>query len=281
MHDIYYINTKGEQLCLTEPPFFLDYEDITDGKYSYTTGDNKRGSKVTSFYSALQESTHRIVVSAETQEELDEVRDNFNLITEYDVLMQSPGTIELDNEWYTKAYIIGSDNSYWHYDMGLWVAELSIIREEPVWWRESIKLFEYVPKIDEYEYLDFDYDFEYDFNVDLSKEATYEMSNPLPCDFEVTISGYVANPEIRIGNCILSVLNTVAIGGTLVINTRDKTIEYTSPTGNKENWFGYRDLDEQYIFTKLEPGQHEVWQSGQFNWTLKVYEERREPTWKI
>lgn len=123
---------------LTEEPYYFNYESIIDHVYDYNTIDNKNTQKISSVFNPLTEETYPLVVKASTQAEVETAFQNLDVLLEYDIQTSQPGYFVLSDgnqEWYTRGYILGFNKSMWQYNMGLCVADVTIVFEDKAWTR--------------------------------------------------------------------------------------------------------------------------------------------------
>ena len=64
----------------------------------------------------------------------------------------------------------------------------------------------------------------------------------------------------------------------IVINTKDKTIRLRKSNGVVLNLFRYRS-PTYYIFSKVSPGEQQIYWNGNFNFNVTLLSERGEPKW--
>lgn len=124
------------------------------------------------------------------------------------------------------------------------------------------------------------YDYPYDYMADAQSQKRIENPNSVPCDFSITIQGYVDRPEVQIGDNVIAFDLEVPYGAFLTVDSSKKTAIMTLANGEQVNVFGARDPD-YYLFERIKEGKNTVTWNGSFLWEIRMLEERSEPRWRM
>lgn len=292
-YDFIYENNNGEKINLSQMPYVLNIEPLIDYEWSYKTKQRMLGNKIVGFFKDIKDSTATLHIMASTEQERDEAVDRFNNVIERDIYYGTAGKIWL-GDWFTYAFITASKNSKWQYGAGIVKKEITISKEKDFWYKitrsanfgEHEETAKYITEncIKTYDGTEMNernmpaYDYEYDYMYDVQSQKIVSNLGSIPCDFIITIQGYVNHPIITIGDNVYSVDVEVPYGANLVIDSTSKTVILTLADGTKINAFGARDA-EYYLFEKIASGKNAITWDGSYLWELLMIEERSEPRW--
>ena len=287
-----YENNRGQKINLTEYPYFLNVEPLLDYSWSYTTKEKRRGNIVAGFAKDIETTDLTLHILATNEDRKNEAIDTLNNCIEADIYDGIKGKI-IYGDWYTWGYIVSAKNSKWQYDKPLVKKTLTLVREQANWYRitrsanygdakptynfqeEDIKTFE-IDLRGNNVYEGYNYDF--DYMTDIASQKVIVNPNASPCDFVITIQGYVNRPEIEIGNNILSINAEVPYGAFLQIDSSKKTAVLTLADGKLINVFGARNPN-YYLFQRIPVGKNVITWNGSYLWEIQMLEERSEPLW--
>ena len=296
-YKVIYENNRGQRVNLSERPYFLDIEPILDYQWSYSEKEKRRGNIIAGFAKDIQSVDLTLHIMDANAEARDEAVDYFNNVIEADIYDGIAGRL-LIGDWYTWGYIIASKNTKWQYGNPVVKKVVKLVREQENWYHvvqkanygsaqaeelynfveEDIKTYELEP-ISVYDSeVNEGYDYEYEYMADTQSQKRINNPNSVPCDFSITIQGYVDRPEVQIGDNVIAFDLEVPYGAFLTVDSSKKTAIMTLADGEQVNVFGARDPD-YYLFEKIKEGKNTVTWNGSFLWEIKMLEERSEPRW--
>lgn len=288
-----YEGNRGNRITLTEPPYYLNVEELLNYEWQYATKDRRRGSIVAGFSKNVSKRAITLHIIGDTEEERNAAIDAFNNVVETDIYDGVAGKIWF-GEWFTYGYITGASNSKWQYGVPVVKKEVQLVREQDSWYHiisktsydveeepeepsnEGIKTYE------EYTHSGSTvtgYDFTYDYMEDLVSRTVITNPNNVGAEFVVGIQGPVIDPQLKIGDTVIHVSVTVPDGGYLTVDSTAKTVVVTRADGSEVNAFGARDPN-YYIFEPIASGDNVITWNGAFPWEIKLIEERSEPRWR-
>ena len=289
-----YENNRGESVCLTSHPYYLDIEPLLDYQWSYATKEYRRGKVIAGFAKDIAKDNLVLHILGKTEAYRNLAVDEFNNIIEKDIYDGKAGRIWFrdpkvseanDKGWFTYCYILGSDNQRWHRGMPVVKKTIAYTREKQAWYhitsRSTFKDSEdeYEPEhVDGVKSFDDSYDFGYDYLWNSQSMTSVVNPSVLGSEFVVTIQGPVNDPQIEIGDTVIHVDIEVPDGAYLEVDSTKKTVILKLADGTIINAFGARDL-EYNIFRRIDSGANAIQWNGAFLWTITLIEERSEPRW--
>lgn len=194
----------------------------------------------------------------------------------YDLQAQKTGVLQW-GEWKLDCYITASSTYPHDSQVGVTVNQITVYAPHPFWY--TIDTFE----IETPEQpvttggLDFPFDFPFDFTAVRNVSVNVRQKHYRDCDFILTIHGYASSPNVIINGHPYQVFTEVPEGGTLVIDSRNKTVTKTYASGATENCFGARRKDFS-VFDRIPAGELTIARNSAFDATLALIYERDEPT---
>ncbi|MCD8198250.1 MAG: hypothetical protein LUE24_13980 [Lachnospiraceae bacterium] len=280
--DIYYLNTAGEKIILSEWPIAVtDLTQLYGRKWKTSIKENKAKSRASVLYTYRTTAEFKLDISiyADSKSEYEEVMNNFEAVTDYDVANNTPGKLYV-GEYYLPCFI--RDTSPSDYEELFYTVneKLTVYSTNPHWLREAKN--SYIAHTEEssgeeQEYLNFDYNFDYNYASTSGYGALSNETNT-GCDFLMTIYGAIENPAIYINGHLYQVYVTLGTNEYLTIDSRDSTIVLTSATGKTTNVYSLRNQDS-YIFQQIPAGTSTVYWAGTFGFDITLFEKRSEPLW--
>lgn len=204
-----------------------------------------------------------------------------------DMMDAAPGRIEVDGEWYQRAYIAKSETGTVYGRRGI-MAELAVLLLDGAWRREVATEF-YATEAEDPSGLDYPHDFEYDYGGSTASRSV-TVDGLVPADVKLTIFGPVTNPRIAVSQGaftnVYEVDAEVPGGSRLVIDgsSYPKSIQLIGTYGEVEDRFAAGLRGEgagsgSYCFERLRPGTSSVAWDGSFGFTMTHYQEEGEPPW--
>lgn len=276
-YDFTYINSKGMSIDFGgHSPFWVEGDSFRSYKYSYS----ELNGKISGFYIGLNTYEFDVSIESDDMAEAVELTELLRKISIYDIKTTTPGTIKI-GEYQTEGYIIGldysseGDDDFYGYETGL---SITIAIENPIWYTEELVRFK--PQIispGSSEGLN--YPFNYPFNYGTRRNIYRQFNNDdvLSCPFRMLVYGRAVDPSIRIGSNLYQVNATIAQGGYLVIDSRNKEIYEIQRLGNRVDHIRNRlrgaKGSGQYIFEEISEGYNDVAWDNTFGFDLYLIHE--------
>lgn len=279
-----FMNHEGESLESVKDGIYVNYSDLRDYTWEYTTQSNR----IIGFQRGVVEKTIPLVIFCDSESQGIEVRNKLFSLGEKDVLKKKPGKIII-GEYYLPGYIIGSKKSNYLMNKQYMELELTFVTDTNTWNREVKYQFFSQPTISEEtgdSVLDTSGDPDHPlFDLPFDFAGTYErriINNDsfTDCDFVMTIWGFVDNPSILIGEHPYTVYTTVYEGERLVIDSAAGTVIKIGRLGEETNVYNSRGK-EYSVFQKLPPGVQSVSWFGTYGIDILIKDERSEPRWNL
>ena len=276
--ELYYENHEGVKINLMDFPVAVqDPEGLAQTSWSYTaiTGTSARA-RIKSFYRDMEEHSVTASVFADSPEEYEAIMQEIHQAFERDIRAKKPGRL-FWNGYYRECYAIATGYSDYVEDFESVEENITFLSEYPYWIHEKKMEFRVAAASAGSENLDFPYDFNYDLGDPESITAA-ESESMFECDFELTIYGACTDPSLEINNHVYEVECTLSASERLVIDSAKKKIYKIDRFGAETNMFKGRNRDS-YIFQKIGTGEFRIEWAKDFDFDLKLYEERNTPKW--
>lgn len=204
-----------------------------------------------------------------------------------DMASAAPGRIEVDGEWYQRAYIAKSEIDT-VYGRRAVKAELTVLLLDGAWRREVTTDF-YANEVSDGSALDYPHDFDYDYGGS-GANRTITVAGLVPADCRLTVYGPVTNPRITVSQGTFTNVYKADVevpgGSRLVIDgsSYPKSIQLIGTYGEVEDKFASGLRGEgagsgSYCFEPLRPGTSSVAWDGSFGFIMTHYQEEGEPPW--
>lgn len=306
-----FMNHEGESLESVKDGIYVNYSNLRDYTWEYTTQSNK----IIGFQRGVVEKTIPLVIFCDSESQGIEIRNKIFSLGEKDVLKKKSGKIVI-GEYYLSGYVIGSKKSNYLMNKQYMELELTFVTDTNTWNRE-IK-YQFLPQTSIPEgpginnpdisggesegqvvengaiFRDFPFDFlkpsnlkvtyplfdlPFDF-VGTYGRRTINNDSFTDCDFIMTIWGFVDNPSILIGGHPYTVYTTIYEGERLVIDSAAGTIIKIGRLGEETNLYNSR--EKLYsVFQKIHPGVQTVSWPGTYGLDILIKDERSEPRWSL
>lgn len=280
--EFYYVNSRNEKISFSDFPYLFQDGTLLDNSWSYDT-DNDR---IKNIRKIQRERTFKLALIPdfmlslqERKKALTEAATRISEIFDYDVCNGQYGKIYSDSGYYLSCQILNSVPTEWQNGIPYMYQEFTCITETDFWVNETS--FKFYPMDNEttggFEY---PFEFSFDFKPSFMSEKYFVNNSFLSADFKITIYGECDNPNINIAdhsysfNCNLQVherLEIVSLGD-------KKTITYYAADGKPQNYFNCRNKSES-VFDKIPVGTNKISWSGEFAFTLTVFDKRSQPKW--
>ncbi len=274
--EIYYENTKGERLNLTEWPYRIYSGDLLDYEWGYDYTARQFGGKIYRFSKPVKEFPVELSVRADTKEAYYAALEQFYRAVEIDVVRGTPGKLYINGS-YLSCYILSSAKTEWEGDTDSLDNEITVVAEYPFWIDEESKFFPAIsPEALAYAYLDYPYGYPFDY---MPSQGSFSLVNRHFSDSEfiITFYGSCRNPSVRIGDYVYGVNTYIPAGYRAEINSADKTVRLIGEQAFT-NVFHLRTTANS-VFQKIGQGQQSVQKNGAFEMAITLRNERSEPAW--
>lgn len=277
MHRLYYVSSTGERISLDgEGAFVGTAPKLRSRVWTYELGW-RSASGITR---DAREATLGAFLTASAADRLREQADR-------DMVNAAPGRIEVDGEWYQRAYIAKSETET-VYGRRAVKAELTVLLLDGAWRREVSTEF-YATETEDPSGLDYPHDFEYDYGGSTASRIV-TVGGLVPADLKLTVYGPVTNPRVAVSQGAFTNVYEVAVevpgGSRLVIDgsSYPKSIQLIGAYGEVEDKFASGLRGEgagsgSYCFEPLRPGPSSVAWDRSFGFTMTHYQEEGEPPW--
>lgn len=273
LEKIKYINHRNEIIEFGQDGYYVNYNDLRDYAWDYTTDFNRIGN----FSRGIAAKSIPLFIFADTEEKGIELKNRLFEVIEKDVLANSPGALWIGNYFY-KCYIIASNKSEYLLDKRYLALKLSVVSDSPVWINE--KSFSFYPNkssLEEAGIKNYKYDYPYNYSNGLDSSNILNDSF-MDVNFKLIIYGPCINPTLYIKGHMYQVNTTLMEGEYLTVNSLDKTIYKIKKNGEKVNEFSKRNKTNS-VFKTISEGRNTVTWNGTFGFDIVLIEERSEPRW--
>ena len=277
LEKIKYINHMMEEMTWGESGIFVNYNDLRDFSWGYTSANNR----ISSFHKGIAKKKVPIIIFCENEEEGYRKRDELFELCEKDVLAMKHGKIII-GDYYLKCYVTGSIKTNYLRSKGYMEAALEVTTDFPSWVKETTTQFRSVSQDEGSgavggKNFDFNYDFPFDYSSEFN-DKRLKNSGFVGTAFKIIIYGSCSNPAISINDHTYQVNADLSDNEYLTIDSMTKTIVLTKYDGQKENCFHLRNR-ESYIFEHIPPGENIITWNGAFGFDVILLDERSEPKW--
>lgn len=238
----------------------------------------KHGTRVSTFTKDAAEYTTQLVFSGSIEDRAAYI-DKLHTDIERDILNLTPGRI-VWGKWYIECFLNVSSTYPDPENDGWTNNDLTIYCPRPYWIKEAHQDFLSASAggSDDDEFLDYEFDYEYDYTGQAKGVSIWGRDFPFPSKFKMSISGPVEDPSVRINGHLYQVFNSLRIGENITIDSRDNTIVKQYQNATSGSIFDDRNK-ESSVFEDIPAGDLTLSWTGDFAFSLTLYEERSEPSW--
>ena len=269
--NIYYLNHLNDKINLDSDNIILQYQEL----YNYSWDTETANNRIVSFLRDSATIPVTVTVTADTDEEYEEILNTFHNIVTRDILDVSPGRLYLADQYLT-CYISGDIKSDAFMGVPIQVKNLTIVTDHPFWIREHPHLFKAseVTSTNNKRYPG-RYAYRYANGLNNTKLVNphYAESN-----FILRIYGPCVKPSVYIGGYEYHAEIILEAGEYLEIDSTEETVTKIMLSGIRVNSFHYRSFANS-IFRPIPPGEQDISWDGSFDFDLILFEERSEPRW--
>lgn len=276
--DIYYLNSENKKINLSDFPIAID--DITElfGKeweYDITEQKAQNSSRIGGFYRTSAKKKLKISVYADSAEEYISCMNEFEELTETDILEEKPGKLYC-NGYYLECYVVVTEPSDYDEDFYTIDSSVTVMSCFPFWVKEETFVIsaQGISTTDNKRYPG-----RYPCRYANGLKNFYIMNRHFrDANFLLRIYGKALNPQVTIGGYTYLANILIEEGERLEVDSRAGTITKVMMNGERVNAF-YSKQKGKSIFKKIKPGRQTITWSGKFDIDIVIYEERSKPKW--
>lgn len=257
---IKYVNSKGEEVVFSSPPFFVNSRLMRQFLSEFSDG---------AINTHPQGEVELLTVMLITNSEKNKT---FNTL-DYDAITNQLGRLYV-NEWFLPCVFKGI-SSIEYEDNHTFKGTLSFIAPKFEFLKETKYFLR--PNVGGGGGLNYPYNFPHNYSAQKASLIKIINSTASNADFVFEFTGETPYVEFSIGNTKYAVNSQILAGERFSLNTHDKTVT-KSKDGNVVNLFGLTD-DETYIFTPFPSGSQVISWEGDFPVKFTLVERRRYPEW--
>lgn len=272
-----YVNHLGEEIQFGSI-YYANYNDLRDYAWTYST----EFSKVVNFRRSVTEKSLPILIKCTDSTLAAAYKNAFFATTEKDIIAAKPGKFVV-GDYYFRCYIYSTKKTDYLVDATYLAVTAKIVSDSAVWTKEVTTLYHYTSGSGSSAATrDYSYDYAHDYTRAGSTGASSTITNPFfaAVDFIAVISGGsgTAAPTITIGSDVHKFTYTIPSGGYVTLDTKARTLVYTSSSGATTNIFSTRDKAND-IFAKIPSGVSSLSWNGTFDVQITLLIDRSEPEW--
>ena len=274
--DIRYVGLGGE-ITLSQRPIFYADSDFFNRNYNYSTTPlvSGKGSKKSSFYKSDVEYALNLNVVGRTKEHAYELMNEMNDLFERDVYNDVGGCLYV-NDWYVKCFVVSSRSYATSYIGNMFMVELKILVEVPLWIKEEALIFDTFSANSETGFI-LPTSIPFGLTSDPGTQQLF-IDHFSSVRSEISMFGPAVNPSFSIGSHIYQVNGTLLSGERFVINQLNKTVVKVTNSGEVINCFNLRSKTYS-VFEPIPAGESMLTYSGEFAISINLFYERGEPQW--
>lgn len=267
-----YTNHMNEVLEFGKDSLYVNENDLRDFAWDITS----KNDRISDFKKGIVSKTIPVILKCNSEAEGLIMRNRLFEVFEKDVLARKHGRLQI-GDYYLRCYVTGSKKTQYLISKEYMLVTLTVQTDHAEWIKETTTNYD-ARVNDSSTHLDYPYDYEFDYKNGFA-EMDVNNTSLIASNFILTISGYVDNPTIYIGEHEYAVNVRVEAGEYLTINSADKTIVLTKNDGKQVNCFNQRNKDS-YVFEKIPVGDNPIIAaSSSLQFSITLLEERSEPTW--
>lgn len=257
---IKYVNSKGEEVVFSSPPFFINSKLLRQFMSEFNDGViNPRP----------EGEVELLTVMLITNEEKNKV---FNIL-DYDAITNQVGRLYV-NDWYLPcafkgiSEIVYEDDKSFKGTLSFYAPKFGFLKETT---------YTFYPSVGSVVGMNYPHNYPHNFSARKTSIIKITNSTPSNADFVFEFTGAAPYVEFAVGDTKYVVNSQILAGEKFVLNTHEKSV-YKSKDGNKVDLFGFAD-DEVYIFTPISSGVQVLSWEGDFTVKFTLIEHRRYPEW--
>lgn len=257
---IKYVNSKGEEVVFSSPPFFVNSKLMRQFMSEYNDGvidPHPEG--------GVELLTVMLISNAEKNK-------TFSIL-DYDAITNQVGRLYV-NDWFLPCSFKGVSSIVYE-DDHTFKGTLSFVAPKYEFLRETTYILR--PNVGGGVGMNYPHNYPHNFSAKKTSIIKITNSTASNADFAFEFTGAAPYVEFAIGDTKYVVNSQILAGERFVLNTHEKTL-YKSKDGNVVDLFGLAD-DEVYIFTEFPPGTQVLSWRGDFSVKFTLIEHRRYPEW--
>lgn len=243
-----YVNHLNQSIDFGSGGVFITSSELRDYEWEYDTDYDE----ITNFHKGVKEKKMKIIISASSEEEgIEKRNDIFRFLKLY-----SCGTVRktVSGRLLSYCYIVASKKAKWYLTKRYIEIEVTIATDQPDWVQERefnfLKTEGTTIETDNLKKYPYKYGYYYLNQVSSSSINNVSITES---DFVLRIYGSVSKPLVKIGDNTYQVNVSLNAGERLEIDSRRKTVKLVHTDGYTENvlWSAAK---EYYIFEKIVAG---------------------------
>jgi len=278
-YDIYYENTAGERLVLSELPFVVTGGQLFDAKWSLNTVTRQlgEGARLLSAKRSAEEKSMTVRVAAENASELSVLLRRMSEIFDRDIGALTPGRLWVNDQYMTCWCSARQKELSCDFTASA-VVTVSVLPENPVWCRERSFMMntrnESAAGGKSYPY---SYPCRYGSTVNA---MSVENTACGECPVRIIFRGPAENPSVYINGDQIGVYASAEDGEYIIIDQKNREISKVMMNGERVNCFDLR-IKNGLTFRGVPAGKSTVHTENAGEVELVVIEQRSEPEWTL
>ena len=276
-YEAYYINSKGERLTLSEPPFIMNESRLFDAKWSLSTVQRplREGVRLLMAKRPCEERSMTVHVLADDAAQLAQRLDHMSEIFDRDTASLEAGTLWINGQ-YMRCWCCARTKTLSCDFVSNAIVSVSVFPETPVWCTERVcQLDQSGDGSDRHRY-----PYRYPYAYGSGKTGmTLNNTYCAPCPMRITFTGRAENPSIFINGERIGIDIILNEGETAVIDQMTRQVYRITASGERENCFGARSKNGM-VFEYAPPGVSTVVPDCA-GVSIILIEQRSEPLWAL
>lgn len=276
-YEIYYENSNGERLTLSELPYLLTEGQLFDAKWQLSTVQRPLGEglRLLSARHNTEERTVTVRVVARDRTELSALLQNMSNVFDSDIVSLQPGRLWINGQYMTCWCAARQKELSCDFTAAASVT-VSILPETPVWCSEK----HYVMLTDsDADRQSYPYAYPYRYSMGTST-MTVENTGRQECPMRIIFRGEAENPCVYVNGVQIGVNVTLSCRESAVIDQQKRSVYTIDENGEQTNCFNSR-IKNGLTFTMLPVGESIVYCDSAGEVEVVVIEQRSEPEWAL
>lgn len=273
-----YISSYGVEIDFSTRPFTWSRDtDVLDynWEYSFVRNALSFGATIRNIWRGGKTYNFEINAYYEDSSDLNAMLNHLHETFEKDVRNNRQGQLFYNNE-YINGFVISSKKDDLIEDKYVRIS-ITFATGSPYWTSEEE--YVYFPYETPIENLGFILPTKIPLWIKAILGSTLIEANPIAATrMLITFYGPCTDPEIQINGHTYAVSGTLVNGERYEIDQRNKTVTKIEIMGGRVNAFNLRGKVDS-VFEPLKAGENVLYYDGTFELTIKLFNERSEPTW--
>lgn len=277
-YDIWYENSSGERLCLSQVPYMLTAGQLFDGRWKLNCVSRPmgEGQRLVRARRSPEERTVTIKVAAASAKELSELLEYMSRIFDCDIAAMKPGKLWVNDRYMTCWCSARQKEMSCDFISNASVV-VTVVPEYPVWCSEStVRLGDTLEKVNS----GVTYPYSYPYRYGGGRQGTQLSGGLNERPMRITFFGPAKNPSVYINGRQTGVRITLAKGEKAVIDQRSRTVSLIRNDGSSENIFDCR-IKNGFTFVPLEASGGMAISDSEAVMEITLIDQRSEPEWAL